>query len=110
MTLSFFAEKDFNKVERALCSDMERLSEWFIENKLLLNLKPGKTELLVFGTNQQLPKIPRNLKVIHNHQVVNITNLYRHLGVELTGSLNLNSHFHRRYHLDYKYYIASDTF
>ena len=47
-TFIFFADKDYDKVERALCSDMNRLSEWFTENKLLLNLKPGKTELLVF--------------------------------------------------------------
>ena len=31
---------------------MNRLPEWFTENELLLNLKPGKTELLVFGTNK----------------------------------------------------------
>ena len=47
-TFIFFADKDYDKVERALCSDMNRLSEWFTENELLLNLKPGKTELLVF--------------------------------------------------------------
>ena len=27
---------------------MNRLSEWF-ENELFLNIKPGKTKLLVFG-------------------------------------------------------------
>ena len=30
---------------------MNRASQWFTENKLLLNLKPGMTELLAFGTN-----------------------------------------------------------
>ena len=47
-TVIFFADKDYDKLERALCSDMKRLSEWFTTgNELLLNLKPGKTELLV---------------------------------------------------------------
>ena len=39
---------------------MNRISEWFIENELLLNLKHDKTELLVFGTNRRLTKIPKN--------------------------------------------------
>ena len=67
-TVIFFADKDYDKVERALCSDMNRLSEWFTENELLLNLNPGKTEL-------RLAKIPKNLKVIYNHQVINVTTL-----------------------------------
>ena len=89
-TVIFFADKDYDKVERALCSDMNRFSEWFTENELLLNLKPSKTEL-------RLAKIPKNLKVTYNHQVINVTTLYKYLGVELTSSLNLNSHFDRNY-------------
>ena len=65
---------------------MNILSEWFTENELSLNLKPVKTELLVFGTNQRLAKIPKNLKVIYNHQVINVTNSYKYHGVELTSS------------------------
>ena len=30
---------------------MNRSPQWFTDNKLLLNLKPGKTELLAFGAN-----------------------------------------------------------
>ena len=62
-TVIFFSDKDYNKVERALCSDMDRLSEWFTLNQLLLNLKPGKTELLVFDTNRSLAKIHKHLEV-----------------------------------------------
>ena len=93
----FSADKDYDKVERALYSDMNRLSEWFTENELLLNLKPGKTELLLFGTNQRLAKIPKNLEVIYNHQVINVTISYKYLGVELTSSLNLNCQFDGNY-------------
>ena len=31
-TVMSFADKDYDKAERALCSDMNRLSEWFTEN------------------------------------------------------------------------------
>ena len=96
-TVIFFADKGYDEVERALSSDMNRLSEWFTENKLLLNLKPEKTELLVFGRNQRLAKIPKNLEVICNQQVINVTISYKYLGVELTSSLNLNSQFDRNH-------------
>ena len=88
-TVIFFANKDYEdyKVERALCSDMNRLSEWFTKNKLFSNLKPGNTELLVFGTNQRLTKIPKNLEVIYNHQVFNVTTLYKYHRVELTEAV-----------------------
>ena len=69
----------------------------FTENELLLNLKPGKTELLLFGTNQRLAKIPRDLEVIYNFQLINVTTTYKYLGVELTSSLNLNSQFEKNY-------------
>ena len=49
---------------------MNRLSEWFIENKLLLKLKPDKTELLLFGTNQRLAKVPKNLEVTYRHMKI----------------------------------------
>ena len=92
-----FADKDSNKVERTLCSNMNRSSEWFTEKELLLNLKPCKTELLVFGTNQRVAKIPKNLEVTYSHQVINVTTSYKYLGVELTSSLNLNSQFNGNY-------------
>ena len=70
---------------------MNRLSEWFIENKLLLNFKPGRTNLLVFGTNQQLTKIPKNLEITYNHQVIMVLSLKGSLKIKLPRSLNLNS-------------------
>ena len=45
----FFAGQD--RVEKLFCSDMNRLSESFVENKLLLNQKTSKTEWLLFDTN-----------------------------------------------------------
>ena len=88
-TVMFFANKGYEdyKVKRALCSHMNRLSEWFTKNKLFWNLKPGNTELLVFGTNQRLAKIPKNLEVIYNHHVFNVTTSYKYHGIELTEAV-----------------------
>ena len=96
-TVIFFSDKDYNKVERALCCDMNRLSEWFTLNQLLLNLKPGKTELLVFDTNRSSAKIHKHLEVTYNHQLINVITSNKYLGVELARSLNLNSQFDRNY-------------
>ena len=52
---------------------MNRLSEWFLENGLELNLKPNKTELLLFGTNRRLAKIPKNLEVTYRHMKIKKT-------------------------------------
>ena len=70
--VKFFADKDYDKVERFLCGNITRFSEWFTEKELLLILKPSKTELLLFGTNRRMAKIPNNLKVIYNHSRISI--------------------------------------
>ena len=83
-------------------------------NEPLLNLKPGQTELLVFGTNELFATIHKNLEIIHNHHMINITTniTTKYLGVELTSSLNLNSQqkLEKAIISTKKHYIASDAF
>ena len=38
-TVIFLADKDYGKVEGALCSDMNRLSKWFTENENNASIK-----------------------------------------------------------------------
>ena len=52
---------------------------------------------MVFGTNQWLAQIPKNLEVIYKHLVINFIISYKYLGVELTSSPNLNSQLDRNY-------------
>ena len=96
-TVIFFGHKNFIIMEKNLNHDMDCLSNWFTENKLLLNMKPEKTELLLFGINQRLSKVPRELNIYYNHQKINVTKSYKYLGVEVTGSLNMHSYFHKTY-------------
>ena len=96
-TVVFFGDKDFKVIESHLNTDMHNLSAWLNENEMILNLKPGKTELLLFGTHQKLSKIPRELIVCYNHRKIHNTKSYKYLGVEINASLNLNSQFDKNY-------------
>ena len=53
--------------------------------------------MLVFGTNQRLAKIPKNLGVLYKHHVNICTTSFKYRGVELISPQNLNSHFDRDY-------------
>ena len=76
---------------------MAELSIWFGENELILNLKKGKTEALLFGTAQKIWKCTGPLYILHKDGQINITSTYKYLGVHLDSSLNLNSDFDAKY-------------
>ena len=76
---------------------MAELSIWFGENELILNLKKGKTEALLFGTAQKIRKCTGPLCILHEDGQINITSTYKYLGVHQDSSLNLNSDFDAKY-------------
>ena len=96
-TVIYFGHQDFIVIEKNLSDDLDNLSSWFNENELMLNMKRGKTELLLFGTPQRLAKTPRDLNVNYNQQRIHVTKSYKYLGIEVNSSLNLNSHFDKTY-------------
>ena len=74
-----------------LDEDLKNFSRWFEKNEFLINLRPDKTELLLFGTFQRIAKTK------FNNQYINKTKSYKYLGVEVDHTLNLNSHFDKTY-------------
>ena len=62
-----------------------------------MNLKPGKTELLLFGTSQRIARTNKNFEMKFNNQYTNETKSYKYLGVEVDHTLNLNSYFDKTY-------------
>ena len=84
-------------IEHQLDEDLENLSRWFEENELLINLKPVKTEVLLFGTSQRVAKINKSFEVKFNNRNINETKSYKYLGVKVDHTLNLNSHFDKTY-------------
>ena len=53
-TVIFTAAKDLECIQRHLSEDCHNLSSWFHDNDLVLNLKKGKTECMIFGTAKRL--------------------------------------------------------
>ena len=94
----YYAHKDVKIIEQKLTEDMSRLSEWFERNELVVNLKKGKTECMLFGTGKKLSKIKEHeLNIMYNNTMVNYTTSYTYLGVLLDQTLNLTEHFNKIY-------------
>ena len=49
-------------IEHQLDEVLKNLSRWFEENELLINLKPGKAELLLFDISQRIAKTNKTSK------------------------------------------------
>ena len=52
-TVIMFAPKDVEIVEKVLNSDMNHINRYCTKNKLFLNLKKRKTEVMLMGTAQK---------------------------------------------------------
>ena len=97
-TVIFTAAKDLESIQRHLSEDCHNLSSWFRDNELVLNLKKGKTECMIFGTAKRLNALNgRQLALTVNGTLINTTSSYKYLGVNLDSSLNLESHFNKMY-------------
>ena len=96
-TVISVAGKDIFIIETRLSSDMQAISEWFLQNELILNLNKGKTEAMLFGTAKNLTKQPDILNVTYEYNTIKVTTSYKYLGVHIDQSINLNSHFNKTY-------------
>ena len=94
----YVADKDIQSIKAKLSKDMDCLADWLKSNELVLNLKKGKTESLLFGTSQRIAKQTEPFEIKLSHQtVINNTTEYKYLGVRVDSSLNLNSNFNACY-------------
>ena len=96
-TVLFFPAKDLRTIEVNLSGDIQRIATWFEENELIINLKKGKPEVMLFGTSQKLSKLRDTLSISYRGTCINVTSHYKDLGVDIDSTLNLNSHFDRTY-------------
>ncbi len=53
-TVIYYANNDVDVIENVLNSEMKIIGSYCSENELLLNLKKGKTESMLFGTAKRL--------------------------------------------------------
>ena len=92
-TVTYFFDSNINSIQSNLQRDFQSLSKYLYNNELIMNLKKGKTEIMLFGTDQRIRRLENStLQIQHNDLTVNMTYSYKYLGVTLTSSLNMTDH------------------
>ena len=98
-TVVYFNHKNVSHLETILNEEVNKVAKWMSNNHLMLNLKKGKTESLLFGTAKRLSEesSPRiNIKI--NGELVNHTLQYKYLGVLLDQHLTFHEQVRTVYH------------
>ena len=67
-TVLYVAEKDIQSIKAKLSIDMDCLADWLKCNEVVLNLKKGETESLLFGTSQVIAKQTEPLEIKLSNQ------------------------------------------
>ena len=88
-TVIYTSDKSFSTIKSNLTEDFARVATWLEENQLIVNLRNGKTECVLFGTSQRTKK---TLDVVHHHRNISETNSYKYQGVQLDQNLNIKHH------------------
>ena len=89
----YVEDKNMESIKSKLTNDLANVAVWLDENDLIINLKEGKTEALLFGTAKHICKSNESLSIPYGNTVINLTKEYEYLGVEVDSTLNLNTHF-----------------
>ena len=96
-TVLFFAHKSKSEIERCKNIDMENLLHFFRQNELVINLKPGKTETMLFGKYKRLKNAGDEFEVLYNNVKISFTETYNYLGNILDSNMNFNHNFDASY-------------
>ena len=89
----YYSGKNIQQIENKLSEDICHLADWFEDNELIINLKKGKSEVMLFGTSQKLGRLNETLNIKYRYHNINVTLVYKYLGIHIDSTLNLNSHF-----------------
>ena len=94
-TVIYYANKDIDVIEKVLNSEMVSVGTYCRENELVLNLKKGKTEAMLFGTAKRVKQHGRELKISYNGTSISFVSEYVYLGNVIDSTLTLRSNFNR---------------
>ena len=89
----YTSHKEKRTLELMLTQDMNNIANWLDKNKLIINLKKGKTESMLFSTGQRLGKEnvnPFSVKI--RDQSICYSTSYKYLGTTLDPMLTLSHH------------------
>ncbi len=73
-TVIYCAGKDIECIENVLTRELEHVARYFDENELVINLKKGKTEVMLFGTAKRRSLQNRQLNITYRDAPINNSN------------------------------------
>ena len=66
-------------------------AKWFKESELRMNIKQGKTEVLLFGASKKIAHNTKDFEIYANKSKVSVTKECKYVGVPANSSLNMTS-------------------
>ena len=94
-TIIYTSDKSFSTIKSNLTKEFAQVATWLEENQLIVNLRRGKTECMLFRMSQCTKN--KTLDVVHHHRTLSETNLYKYLSVQLDQNLNIKHHTTQMY-------------
>ena len=89
--------KTKENIDSQLNDDLRHVSSYFQSNQLVINLKKGKTEAMLFGTSKRLSSCSNKLSLSYDNKAIETTETYKNLGTTLDSSMSLTNNFNKMY-------------
>jgi hypothetical protein len=93
----YYAHKDIKEIENCLNNEFEHIAEYLNKNELIINLKKGKTESLLFGTAKRLNSVKKPFEVKYQSTIINNVSEYKYLGNVVDATVTLSNDFDKKY-------------
>ena len=94
--VTFLPGKSRLEIEQGLHLNLVNISNYFCENEVVIHLKPGKTESMLFATGRKLSQNKKALKLEYKSKVIVSTAEYKYLGTILDQT-SFSSNFNKVY-------------
>lgn len=89
--------KDVVTIEGKLSLDMQAIAIWCEDNELIINVKKGKTECMLFVTAKRLSLTEKTWEIKFQEHHINVTTSYKYLGIEIEQTLSKSKNFNQSY-------------
>lgn len=96
-TVIYVSSNKISQIEEMLNNDLKNISSYFRENELVINLKPGKTECVLFGTAKRLAMSKADFALLFDGVPINVTTSYKYLGTVIDHTLYFGPQFDSMY-------------
>ena len=95
-TVIFYSDKSAKAVGDVINHEANLAGKWFTDNNLIMNLKKGKTEFVIYGTSQKLSRQP-SCHIEIGGAEINQSSSYEYLVVSLDHHLSLQEQINKVY-------------